>query len=87
MEKLTTRIDELNKIQQEIGIDLITLFKVLKKGVYLKMYDEIKHYPLKLFGDDINYNLTTFNGVQVHLKPEDYRKTWALTKEELEKGE
>lgn len=70
----------LEDIEEEIGIDLITLFKALKYGIYKKGKNNFKglilysKMPMLLF-----YHKT----IDVELI-EDYGKTWALTREELE---
>ena len=83
---LTKKLGQLEDIEEELGIDLITLFKALKDGiyrygennqvpVYLTWHDYLKE--LVLFFDDNNpYNNRCFQF-------KDYGKTWALTKEEL----
>ena len=43
--KVFDKLGQLEDIEEELGIDLITLFKALKKGIYFKHYDEdIIHY-------------------------------------------
>ena len=84
IEKDLDILEEYRKIEKELGIDLLTLFKALRTGVYIKQYGEIEHYYLKLFGDGINFCLTTYVGVKVILNKYDYGKTGALTREELE---
>ena len=78
------RLEEYSKIEKELGLDLPTLFKVLRTGVYIKQYGEIEHYFLKLFGDGINFCLTTYTGTKVILKPDEFGKTWAVDKKDLE---
>ena len=81
------KLCRLEDIEEEIGIDLITLFKALKNGVYEKdaYINKIKH--------------TNIRGLEVHslcaialasvpecdyiLEYKNYGKTWALTEEEL----
>lgn len=71
-------------IEQELGIDLVTLFKALKNGCYIKPWEEIKYsYEIRTGSDNINLFLLDENDNDYSLK--DYGKTWALTKEELEK--
>lgn len=79
-------------LEEELGIDLITLFKTLKDGIYYKtirgkVYN-ISHWCLTLNYTD-TYELWVENhkeldGLLIHLK--DYKKTWWL-KEDLENGE
>ena len=79
-------------IEQELGIKLSVLVKALKNGAYLKHKHEdgttyisqgIVHLVKETFGN----NLTLCCGYKypTHYRLEDYGKTWALTKEELEK--
>ena len=83
------KLELLEDIEEELGIDLITLFKALKQmfvfhkenvkieliGIHFK---SIKSNELYLFG----FVEDTVHAVYLSLK--DYGKTWALTKEELE---
>lgn len=82
------KLGQLEDIEEELGIDLITLFKALKNGVYVKMDGYIDFHRV---GIDENTQLRTFSfsqidGVQFDyfLDFENYGKTWALTKGELE---
>ena len=82
------KLGQLEDIEEELGIDLITLFKALKNGAYVKMYDYISFQKV---GIDENAQLRTFSfsqidGIQLNyfLDFKDYGKTWALTREELE---
>ena len=70
-------------LEKKLGIDLITLFKALKQGIYTKDNMDFIPYSCLLRNDFI---LVLFDDIYKHeylLK--DYGKTWALTKEELEK--
>ena len=82
------KLGQLEDIEEELGIDLITLFKALKNGVW-----EIDDYTNKLHKTDIRgIELYGLCGISMPNIPEcdytlhyeDYGKTWALTKEELE---
>lgn len=76
------KLGQLEDIEQYYGVDLVSLFKALKDGVYVKVEDSIWYVPAEyvsinkgmLFCD---YNIPTY----VLLK--DKGKTWAFTKEEL----
>lgn len=74
------KLQDLEDIEEELGIDLITLFKALKYGIYLKGRGNLKGHilycncPMLSFAHKIIKNQLI----------EDYGKTWALTKEELE---
>lgn len=81
-------IKQYKDIEKELGIDLITLIKALANGIYDKAnnrdvrVDLIYHYHLQK--RVLWYESETdpyYNGCYLF---EDYGKTWALTKEELE---
>lgn len=92
------KLGQLEDIQDEIGIDLITLFKALKNGVYWKKPNGEVTFFLQNLRNAIY--LTSFKGefyftfvtIYEYTKFEtlgsvnivDYGVTWALTKEELE---
>ena len=81
------KLEQLEDIEEEIGIDFITLFKALKHGIYINdggIVDEIgniyeseiksiEHWPL--------WGFTTDDGGEYAFK--DRGKTWALDKEEF----
>ena len=84
-----TSKEELEQIEKELGIDLITLFKA-SKVIYVRNYDEkIRvYYKGEIFINFSNkqiylYSLTThlYSG---YVNFKDYGKTWALTGKELE---
>ena len=86
IEKDLDLFEEYRKIEEELGVDLITLFTALEKGVWYKDYkdnDKIK------FKDYIEENIKCKELI-VHakytiigLKFRDYGETWALDKEEF----
>ena len=86
--KLQQLEDIEEDITKELGIDLITLSKVLKqKFVFNK--EKIKVDLLTIFLDFesnklyiYGYIKNTFEDVRLYAK--DYGKTWALTREELQ---
>ena len=83
-------LEEYRKIEEEIGVDFITLVKMLKDDVYINdggivdeignIYKEqvksIEHWPVWGFtaGDNVEYAFR------------DRGKTWALDKEEFYKN-
>ena len=89
------KLGALEDIEEELGIDLIKAVELCKqvnskKVVYIK--DEWGTYPIKILGDlDVelfNHKLySNSRGIYVSLDLFEYGKTWALTKEELLKGE
>ena len=89
------KLQELEDIEEELGIDLLTLFKALKNGIYLKFGSEKnigvyyehrailpRHFDKDYKGYFIDLQLELSINFNFYFK--DYRKTWALTKEELE---
>lgn len=85
------KLGQLEDIEEELGIDLITLFKALKNGVYYFVSGTqlIKDYVWLVDNymsigtrDKLSYSfMTAFERQTLLFK--DYGKTWALTKEEL----
>ena len=89
------KLGTLEDIEEELGIDLIKAVELCKqvnskKVVYIK--DEWGTYPIKIL-DDLDVELfnhklySNSRGIYVSLDLFEYGKTWALTKEELLKGE
>lgn len=87
------KLGELEDIEEELGIDLITLLKVLRKGCYAVIEDEYGNLQKPQFFEKTNINQYSI-GVYTYIKYlreygykyvlyKDYGKTWALTKEEL----
>jgi len=79
------KLGQLEDIEEEIGIDLVTFFKALK-GIYIKPNNIYVGSPYLCFAENENRELEfQFKVVGTWYKVKDYGKTWALTKEELEK--
>ena len=83
------QLEEYRKIEEELGVDLITLFTALENGVWYKDYkdnDKIK------FTDDLEENMKCKELIVpakytiIGLKFRDYGETWALDKEEFYKN-
>lgn len=77
IEQALKKLSAYRKIEKELGIGLITLFKALKNGIYGKVGNEIEHI--------LAPHLSWYNREIYIFKIKDYGKTWALTREELEK--
>lgn len=86
------KLSQLEDLEEELGIDLLTLFKALKYGVYyFNDQDQLIHeyvwwisnYITVETHDKISSSFMTIYENQI-LFFADYGKTWALTKEELE---
>lgn len=89
-EELSTELDSIHKlglledIEEELGIDLITLFKAQTQGFYIiNVSNKIEKVRLS----EWRFNLIKKEVHRIqwnnHLLFSDYGKTWALTKEEL----
>ena len=82
------KLGQLEDIEEELGIDLITLFKALKQGFYVKTKDINEGLISLVKAKDIrSIDIVMRNIGFVSTKVvlfEDYGKTWALTREELE---
>ncbi len=81
-EQKELKLGQLEDIEEELGIDLITLFKALKSGVYYKYKDMGVEKISKLRPITIHKN-TIVCDYHTYKYFKDYGKTWALTKEEL----
>lgn len=94
-----TKLKHFEDLEDEIGIDLITLFKALKNGIFAKditvyhlsgeLSEEQKLDPkylrLNMWYECIEWENIWNSEDDLHeYYFKDYRKTWALTKEELE---
>lgn len=83
------KLGQLEDIEDELGIDLITLFKALKNGIWIKhplgqVYKvQARLYDLMIdsFSEKLKWCFLA-NSMLIDFK--DYGVTWALTKEELE---
>ena len=92
LDKATEKLHKILEIEEEIGIDLITLFKALKYGVsYYTSQNQLTHDYVWLYDnyvsasvrDKLSYSLLTCFQKQI-LSFEDYGKTWSLDRKELE---
>ena len=82
------KLGKLEDIEEELGIDLITLFKAYSNGFYVKGEKEKQYID---FQNALNANAfknkEMFYGHEYcyqYVKLYDYGKDWALTKKELE---
>ena len=81
IDECMNKLGQLEDIEEELGIELLTLFKALKNGIWI--YDNgnpffTSRIKLVMQLDAIHCSISD---IEVLLK--DYGKTWALTKEEL----
>lgn len=88
--KICNKLGQLEDVEEELGIDLITSFKAFRKGIWTivavvnskgEREDRIIFHeaPYKTLAENIGYFKRLFEKQYV----ENYGKTWALTKEEL----
>lgn len=78
---IRNKLGQLEDIEEELGIDLITLFEALKFPIYTKESDEAIWCSNRLMYFLKYFALVIGEDTVLYLK--DYGKTWALTKEEL----
>lgn len=90
------KLGKLEDIEEELGIDLITLFKALRNGIWTNQEQcygdekqgKIRFVQVKLLEENavgyIHNSMWMGKEVIRTLYFKDYGKTWALTKEELE---
>ena len=92
-----TKLKHYEDIEEELGIDLITLFKALKDGIWTNQEQwygdekqgKIRFFQVRLLLEEnaigcIHNSMWKGEEVIRTLYFKDYGKTWALTKEELE---
>ena len=92
-EKVVNRLVELEDfleyIENELGVDLIALFKASKNGFHVKQEDINEGLISLVKGKDIKSIDLITHSIYFNNKNfvyfEDYGNTWALTKEELER--
>lgn len=92
LDKATEKLHAILEIEEEIGIEITTLFKALKYGVYyFTSQKQLTHDYVWLYDnyvsasvrDKLSYSLLTCFQKQI-LSFEDYGVTWSLCREELE---
>ena len=92
IDEACNKLFELEEIEEEIGIELTTLFKALKYGVYYyTSQNQLTHDYVWLYDnyvsasvrDKLSYSLLTCFQKQI-LSFEDYGKTWSIYSEALE---
>lgn len=84
LDNLLSYVKQIKTIEEEIGIDLVTLFKAFnciwyKKGNELKVSCHIALIDWAIYV--LEESMTIGDGICLHFQ--EYGKTWALTKEEL----
>ena len=82
--RVMNKLGQLEDIEEELGIDLITLFKALRDGIYVHLQE-----PYGIIHDTIRpkfegkYVYLVLDTVDSQVCCRNYGKSWALTKEEL----
>ena len=97
--KAIDKLCKLEDIEEELGIDLITLFKALKNGFYTKSNNGIKFwkeddkhfvyvrdlkYDIEICCEECENVIGAVPTMFLERSTKDYGKTWALSREELE---
>ena len=82
------RLEEYRKIEEEIGIDFITLSKILKQRfIYDNDQVKIELLGLHIKSDELYlYGFVEETMHAVYLRLKDYGNSWALDKEEFYKN-
>ena len=82
---LVYKLGVLEDIEDELELDLITLFKVLKQRfVYDKDQVKVELLGLHIKSDELYlYGFVEDTMHAVYLRLKDYGKTWTITKEKL----
>ena len=92
LDKATEKLHKILEIEDELGIELTTLFNALKYGVYYyTSQNQLTHDYVWLYDnyvsasvrDKLSYSLLTCFKKQI-LSFEDYGKTWSIDGKELE---
>ena len=88
--ELAQKLGQYEDLEAELGIDLITLFKALKDGIYVDLNSFIKHISI----NDLSLKFYvkrwylgfyhSLNGGTFYVDLKDYGKTWALSRYDLE---
>lgn len=84
---IETALKRLKSIEDELNIDLITLFKAMQNGCYAKSNGKIYKMNIVRLDNQNKESIILFRnkyyGGECYLL-KDYGKTWALMREELE---
>ena len=83
IEKDLDLLEEYRKIEEELGIDLITLFKALKDGIYINEDGSVYKDCIKSIEHWSDGWGFISNDDYIEVLFEDYGISWALDKEEF----
>ena len=86
IEKDLDQLEEYRKIEEELGIDLITLFKALKDGIYINEDGSVYKDCIKSIEHWSDGWGFISNDDYIDVLFEDYGISWALDKEEFYKN-
>lgn len=81
---LIHKLGKLEDIEEELGIDLITLFKALRDGVFINEDGSVYKDCIKSIEHWSDGWGFISNDDYIEALFEDYGRTWALTREEIE---
>ena len=97
MNKALNKLSQLEDLEEELGVDLITLFKALKNGVWTNQEQyygdeeqgKIRFFKVRLLLEEksigcIHNSMWKGSEVIRTLYLKDYGKTWSLDKRDLE---
>ena len=79
LQMAANKLGELEDIEDELGIELVTLIKALANGMYTSD-SNLLTYPCLSVKGKLLITVPSFRTFEL----KDYGKTWALTKEELQ---
>ena len=85
-ERVFTKLSKLEDLEEELGIDLITLFKALKEGIYCIDFDnqDIRKFKAPLCFNSTSKQFYWYGNNIGYPDLKDYGKIWALDRSELE---
>ena len=86
IEKDLDQLEEYRKIEEELGIDLITLFKALKDGIYINEDGSVYKDCIKSIEHWSDGWGFISNDDYIDMLFEDYGISWALDTEEFYKN-
>lgn len=86
IEKDLDQLEEYRKIEEELGIDLITLFKALKDGIYINEDGSVYKDCIKSIEHWSDGWGFISNDDYIDMLFKDYGISWALDKEEFYKN-
>ena len=80
---IIAKLGQLEDIEDELGIDLITLFKALEQGIYFKN-EYSKEEGIVFARPTLSIHFELYVNPLCVFQLGGYGESWALTKEELE---